>query len=126
MINPHSNKMPRWFCGRCHHEWDAPRKMDCRVCGFDNPLPARPSDERQGKEMKHKKYDYCIPMMKVQYVLLGSEESAKLAEMMSWCSSNCDRSWEMSHELEKRWYPEFYFASRWDASHFMNRFKRFM
>lgn len=30
--------MPYWFCGKCHHEWEAPGKRDCDWCGFTNPL----------------------------------------------------------------------------------------
>jgi len=31
-------KMPYWKCGRCHHEWEYPEKLECDWCGFTNPL----------------------------------------------------------------------------------------
>lgn len=69
---------------------------------------------------------YNIPMMKIHDVLLELDDNPKVFEMVTWCERNCKEAWHHSDELERRWYKEFKFASRWDAVAFMHKFKKYM
>ena len=73
-----------------------------------------------------KKWPYCIPMIRVQDVLVYLDINPKVVEMRKWCDSNCDEAWSTTPHLEKRWYLEFSFKSRWDAAAFMHKFKKYM
>ena len=71
-------------------------------------------------------YPYCIPMMKPQATLLALDSHPQVADMIDWCRKNCEEAWSMQRSLERRWYPEFLFESRWDAAAFMKKFKKYM
>lgn len=73
-----------------------------------------------------KDFRYRIPMMKIQDILLGLDFHPKVIEMKMWCENNCKKPWKIGYSLERRWYTEFYFESRWDIADFMREFSKYM
>jgi hypothetical protein len=65
--------------------------------------------------------EYKIPLMWIQDCLANLVELPKVIDMRLWCEENCEESWYMHLALERQWYPEFWFESRWDANKFMRK-----